>query len=440
MKLWPASLFGRVTLIVCSGLALAHAFTVLIILRERGDLGLNLMTAYLGRDVAASVAILDRVPAAERAAWLPLLARQNYRYELAEAPSGPRSLGRLAAPLEGSVTSELGATRVSHLVESNDARGTTLYMPLRLSDQSPLTLVLTPPRPMVSRTAVLLLLLQLTALAMAAWLAVRLVLRPLTQLSDAADALEPGSPQPALPADGPREVAQATRAFNAMQARIAGHLSERMQLLAAISHDLQTPITRMKLRAEQLSDAAVRDKLLTDLGCMQHLVEEGLTYARTEQAAQETPQPVDVHALLDVLVCDAQDAGQLAELVAPPAEQIGTPLVTRVQALRRVVTNLLDNALKFGGQTEPVQVSLDATDQALTICVRDAGPGIPPDQLQAVFEPFYRLEGSRSRDTGGTGLGLAIARQLTQALGGTLVLSNRSEGGLEARLTLPRAN
>ncbi len=119
MKLWPASLFGRVALIVCGGLALAHAFTVLIILRERGDLGLNMMTAYLGRDVAASVAILDRVPAAERAAWLPLLARQNYHYELAEAPTGPPSTGRLAAPLEGSVTSELGAMRVGHLVESD---------------------------------------------------------------------------------------------------------------------------------------------------------------------------------------------------------------------------------------------------------------------------------------------------------------------------------
>ncbi len=313
-------------------------------------------------------------------------------------------------------------------------------MPLRLSDQSPLTLVLTPPHPKVSSTAVLLLLLQLTALGTAAWLAVRLVLRPLTQLAEAADALEPGSPQPTLPADGPREVAQATRAFNAMQARIAGHLSERMQLLAAISHDLQTPITRMKLRAEQLGDAAVRDKLLADLGCMQHLVEEGLTYARTAQAAQETPQPVDVHALLDVLVCDAQDAGQHAELIAPPVGQIGAPLVTRVQALRRVVINLLDNALKFGGPSGPVQVMLDATEQGLTICVRDAGPGIPPDQLQSVFEPFYRVEGSRSRETGGTGLGLTIARQLTQALGGTLVLSNRTEGGLEARLTLPRAD
>jgi len=435
-KWWPSSLFGRVALIVCGGLALAHAFTFLIILRERGDLGLSMMSAYLGRDVAASLAILDRLPPDERALWLPRLARQNYRYAFTQPPANHPSSHRLAEPLARAVATEVGAARVGTMLDAGDASGaqasTSLYLPLRLSDGTPLTLQLSPPSLMVSRTTVWLLLLQLTALGTAAWVAVRLAVRPLVDLAQAADALTPGSGHAAMVDTGPREVAQAARAFNAMQQRIDGHLAERMQLLAAISHDLQTPITRMKLRADLIGDPALRDKLMADLQGMQALVEEGLTYARTAQAAQEAPRAIDLYALLDGLVCDAVDAGHLAELVGQPM----APLVTRVQALRRVVTNLLDNALKFGGQA---QVRIESSDHDVHIVVQDPGPGIPPEALNAVFEPYYRVENSRSRETGGTGLGLAIAHQLTLALGGRLVLSNRPSGGLEARLTLPRS-
>jgi signal transduction histidine kinase len=431
MKLLPATLFGRVTLIVCGGLALAHACTLLIILRERGDLGLTMMTAYLGRDVAASVAILDRVPPNERASWLPRLARQNYRYELTPPPQAQLSASPLVAPLTGSVVKTLGAARVGAMTETRTPTRATLHLPLQLSDGTPLTLELTPPSPMVSRTSVLLLALQLSALGAAAWFAVRLAVRPLGRLAQAANDLAPGSRGLPLPATGPLEVVQAAHAFNAMQDRIDQHLTERMQLLAAISHDLQTPITRMRLRAESIPDPILRDKQLADLGGMQALVEEGLAYARTAHAAQEAPQAIDLNALLDGLVCDAQDAGHQVELLG----ELSRPIVTRTQALRRVVTNLLDNALKFGDQA---QVLIEAREHELDVVVLDNGPGIPADQLQAVFDPFYRLEGSRSRDTGGTGLGLAIAQQLTQAMGGRLVLSNRPHRGLEARLTLPK--
>jgi signal transduction histidine kinase len=202
--------------------------------------------------------------------------------------------------------------------------------------------------------------------------------------------------------------------------------------LAAISHDLQTPITRLRLRAEQVDDPALRDKLLADLQSMQALVEEGLAYARTAQAAQEPLQPVDLNALLDGLVCDAVEAGHAAELVG----ELDRPLITRVQALRRLLLNLLDNALKFGGPG-PVQVAIAPQPGMLHILVRDQGPGIPASELARVMRPFQRLEASRSRDTGGTGLGLAIAQQLAQALGGRLSLHNRPHGGLEARLELP---
>ena len=307
-----------------------------------------------------------------------------------------------------------------------------MYLPLRLSDGAPLTLELTPPQPSVSAVSVTLLLLQLVSLAGAGWLAVRLAVRPVTQLARAADAITDGARAPLPAIDGPTEVRQAMQAFNTMQARIEGQLAERLHLLAAISHDLQTPITRMRLRAEQIEPAGLRDKVLRDLLAMQRLVDEGLTYARTAHAAAEPERLVDLKALLDGLVCDACDAGGNVTLVEP----VPSTAQTRVQALRRVLTNLIDNAVTFGTRAE---VHACETADAWVISVCDDGPGIPTEHLERVFDPFFRLEGSRSRETGGTGLGLAIARQLSFALGAQLTLHNRSTGGLEARLTLSRA-
>lgn len=431
MSAWPRSLFGRVALVVFAGLALAHALTFWALLRERGELSQDMMQAYLGRDVASALAILDRVPPAERAGWLPRLARRNYAYSLGPAPAAVPANDALAQRLSRSVAAEAGAAHVDAMVRSaSPGAAPALYLPLRLSDGTPLTLQLLPPGTMISSGAVLLLLLQLAFLAAATWWGVRLAVRPLGRLAQAADALTPGAHGVVLDEHGPREVAQAARAFNAMQQRIDAHLAERQRLLAAISHDLQTPITRMKLRLEQLKESEPRDKLLGDLDGMQALVEEGLAYARTAQAAQEPPRAVDLNALLDGLVCDALDAGHRAELLG----RHDAPLVTRVQALRRTLTNLLDNALKFGG---PTQVVISATPREVHIAVCDRGPGIPAEELDKVLQPFYRVESSRNRDTGGTGLGLAIAQELAGALCGRLSLTNRPEGGLEARLSLP---
>ncbi|WP_455776071.1 sensor histidine kinase, partial [Burkholderia stabilis] len=233
---------------------------------------------------------------------------------------------------------------------------------------------------------------------------------------------------------GPSEVARAARAFNAMQDRIAQYMAERMQILASISHDLQTPITRMRLRVDVMDDDAQGAKLRQDLLEMEHLVKEGVAYARTLHGTEEAARRIDLDALLDSIVCDYTDAGQDVALHsrAPLA------LVTRPKALRRIVGNLVDNALKFAGAAE-IDVHA-APDGGAVIAVLDRGPGIPDDQLDAVFEPFRRVETSRNRETGGTGLGLAIARQLALAMGGTLTLNNRPDGGgIEARLTLRNA-
>ncbi|RQP26703.1 sensor histidine kinase [Piscinibacter terrae] len=426
----PRSLSGRLALVFAAALTIAHLLTLAWWAVGRMDLGRSLMLDYLGPDVAASVAMLDRLPPQERQAWLPKIARPNYRYSLAEVYGMPDN-GPTSQRVRAALAQSLGPARVLGVSaelghESSGAR----QVSLRLADGSPLTLHMLPLEAGLSRGVVALVLAQLAILAAAAWLGVRLATRPLARLADAADALDPDRPGASLALSGPAEVERAAQAFNAMQQRIAQHLAERAQILAAVSHDLQTPITRLRLRADLLDDGPLREKLHADLAQMQALVEEGIAYARSGHALLERPCRVDLHALLDSVVGDHADAG---EPVSFEGEAV-PPWTTRPQTLRRLIVNLIDNALKFAGSAEVV-LSRDDTDVHIT--VRDRGPGIPPDQLQAVLQPFHRVEGSRNRDTGGTGLGLAIAQQLAQALDAQLSLRNREGGGLEVQLRLP---
>lgn len=417
------SLGGRIAGLLIAGLLLAYVLASLAWLAERGEAMGRMMSAYLGRDVATAVAVLDRLPAAQRPAWLERLARPHYRYQLGAAPDdvGPSptadALAQALAPLPVVVA---GARPDGELVFA-----------LVLADGSPLTLRAQPPSLAPSATTLALLAAQVAVLALCGAAAVRLATRPLRRLADAAERLGQDPATAPLAETGPSEVAAAARAFNTMQARIAEHLRERSQILAAVTHDLQTPLTRLRLRGELLPPGEARDKLLADLDEMRSLVDEGLRYAASAHAAQEAPQPVDLVALLDGLVCDGQDAGQRVTLEAPPHLP---PLTTRPRALRRIVGNLVDNAVKFAGAAEVV---VTPDEGALRIAVLDRGPGIPADRLQAAMQPFVRLEPSRNRDSGGTGLGLAIAQRLTQALGGRLELRPREGGGLEARLSLP---
>jgi len=381
------------------------------------------MSAYLGRDVATAVAVLDRVPATERTAWLERLARPNYRYELAAAPGDLQ-------PTE-TATALARAMAPTPITASGARADGELVFALKLADGAPLTLRVQPPQLKPSATTLGLLAAQIAVLALCGAAAVRLATRPLRRLADAAERLGEDPAAAPLPETGPREVAAAARAFNTMQARIAEQLRERSQILAAVTHDLQTPLTRLRLRSELLPAGEARDKLLADIDAMQGLVAEGLHYAASAHAAEEEAKAVDVLALLDGLVCDGQDAGQQISLQAPSSL---APVTTRPRALRRIIGNLLDNAVKFAGAAELV---VTPGDGLLHIAVLDRGPGIPADQLQAALQPFVRLETSRNRDSGGTGLGLAIAQRLAQALGATLELQAREGGGLAARLSLP---
>ncbi|MCG2665301.1 HAMP domain-containing sensor histidine kinase, partial [Brevundimonas sp.] len=230
--------------------------------------------------------------------------------------------------------------------------------------------------------------------------------------------------RPPLVEEGAREVRQAAAALNVMQTRLRAMIAERTRVLAAVAHDLQTPLTRMRLRVEKIGDDGLRAQLIADLAAMQHLVREGLDLARIE-TAPEPVVPVDLDALLSALCDDAADAGQPVVF----AQGCGAVLSTRPQALRRCLTNLIDNAVRHGGSAT-VSAMIEGTNTRLI--VRDHGPGVPEDRLEALFEPFYRLDPSRSRDSGGTGLGLTIARRMAEGAGGRLTLANAEDGGLEA--------
>jgi signal transduction histidine kinase len=272
----------------------------------------------------------------------------------------------------------------------------------------------------------------LTAVLLLSWLAVRWLTRPLHVLAEAADALRRDIHHPPLPEDGPLEIRRAAHAFNSMQAKLAGDLAERTRMLAAMSHDLKTPITRMRLRAELLEDDEQRERFEGDLKEMEAMVADTLDFLRGAAEAGQRRQPLDVLALLESLQSDYEAMGRPLAIEG----HAEAPYTGDLSLLRRCLANLVDNAFAYGGGAATLRV--DDDPQALTLRVQDRGPGIAPAQLQAVFEPFVRLEASRSRATGGTGLGLGIARNIARLHGGDLVLRNRDGGGLEAVLTLPR--
>jgi signal transduction histidine kinase len=425
---WPRTLAARLTLIFLVGLVLAYGMSFSSQFYERYQTGRDLMLDNLQMDLSTTVMLIDRLPAAERASWLPLLERRNYRYRLDEGlPGIPMDMNE--APMAVPSIERAIGVHFPLRFETIEGPRPHFQVHIRLSDGSPLVLDVTPGSIPVAQWLPLMLVMQLLVLLGCTWLAVRMAIRPLTRLASAVDHLDPDSPAPPLDERGPKEVAYAARAFNALQGRIAAYLKERMQLLAAISHDLQTPITRMKLRVEQMDESPERERLWSDLNEMQHLVREGVAYARSMDGSREALCRVDLDAFLDSLVLDYQDSGQAVSL----AGRSGALVETRPHALRRVLSNLIDNALKFAGSAK---LRVERDEHGVRLQVLDEGPGIAEAELEEVFKPFYRVESSRNRSTGGTGLGLAIALQLSQALGARLTLGNREHGGLCAQLEL----
>jgi signal transduction histidine kinase len=434
LHLWPRSLFGRLSLILFVGLIAAHVLSVGLIMYERTQAARATMIFNLAKDVESAVSILEQVPAADRPLWLGRLERKNYRYVLGAEKNGAPVQSRLAQQATGAVSNALGAHySVAATAPTDGGSNKQMDLHLRLADGTPLTVEVLASAMSLSQWVPAILLIQLAILAVFTWLAVRLATRPLAQFAHAADTLGADLRAEPLSEGGPLEVARAAAAFNAMQRRIAAYMAERLQILAAVSHDLQTPITRMRLRVDLMDNAPHREKMRKDLEAMQMLVEEGIAYARNAHGLVEAPCRVDLDALLGSLVYDYQDAGHAIRL----SGRFAGALTTRPHGLRRIVTNLVDNALKFGKDVEIVVKTEPSAHVSITVL--DRGPGIPPEELDKALQPFYRVESSRNRETGGTGLGLAIAQQLAAGLGGSLALSNRPDGGLAAHVLLPAA-
>jgi len=273
------------------------------------------------------------------------------------------------------------------------------------------------------------LTVQFIVLSVAAWFGARFLARPMQQLAQASARLADNLHSPPIDERGPDEARQAAGVFNHMQRRVRLQIEERERFVAAVSHDLRTPLTRMKLRIENLAENYAKQKLRDDLAEMSDMLDATLDYLRG-QAATEALQLLDVQSLIEAVVEDASAAGDDV-MMTGTAE----PLFTRPLTLRRCLDNLLANALRYGHRAEVALI--DAADE-LVIEVRDDGPGIPPDRLDMVFEPFVRLDGSRNRATGGVGLGLSIARQAAQQCDGRLTLRNGERSGLVATVALRR--
>ncbi|MBI4274297.1 MAG: HAMP domain-containing protein [Rhizobiales bacterium] len=258
---------------------------------------------------------------------------------------------------------------------------------------------------------------------------VRRVTAPLASLAVAAERLGRDVTAPPLRETGTIETRQASHAFNEMQTRIRNLIDNRTRLLAAISHDLRTPLTLLRLRAENVENPQERNKMLSTIAEMDSMVGATLQFARDETVS-EARRPTDLMALLQSVVDDMSDAG-LPVTMEPAASVI---YECRPAALKRALTNVIDNAIKYG---KSAHTAIKVTPKAIEIMIDDQGPGIPESELSRVFEPFYRVEKSRSQDTGGVGMGLAIAQSVVQAHGGALYLSNQSTGGLRVIVTLP---
>ena len=469
MRLAPRSLFGRLVLVLLGGLILAQLATAYINLAERDQLLYRAGGMRLAQQMSDIVKLLDSLPAAERRRVVSVFdappltvsldrpriaatgvsAETDFQHSMFTSMLG-HALGEDAevnvvrldatpesfrpAPRGGPPDMPMmqGRGRGHGMGPGYGPGGTFFTVQIALRDGTWVSFdsQLSPQASAMPLRLALTLLILLGTVIVLSLVAVRWVTGPLAQLATAAEKLGEDINRPPLPETGPSEARRAARAFNTMQQRLSRFIADRTRIFTAMSHDLKTPITRLRLRAELLEDEALRTKFTRDLQEMEAMVTQTLDFMR-DADAREAVQRVDAMALLESLQTDYQDSGSRVAIEGG----IALPYPGRPLALRRCLTNLVDNAIRYGGQAT---IRIEDNADRLAIRILDDGPGIPEQELEQAFEPFFRGEASRNRETGGTGLGLGIARNIARAHGGDLVLRNRPEGGLEALLTLPR--
>jgi signal transduction histidine kinase len=457
-RLFPRSLFGQTLLILLGGLILSHGIGSWIYTADREQAVRAVGGFATAQRIANLARLIQEASREARPRIVAALSDQSFRVSLsAGAPSSPDEDGDadVADTIKGYLADRLslGPERQPRVWASavegppfgpwhmgmphgpmmmrGFAAFRDLQVAIPLADGNWLTFATGLPAGGPAYSAQFLLsmaIMGLIILGVSVW-AVRRVTEPLASLATAAERLGQDVRAPPMPEAGTVETRQAARAYNDMQMRLRTLIDNRTRLLAAISHDLRTPLTLLRLRTETVENAQERDRMLATIAEMDAMIGVTLQLARDESAG-EPRRPTDLAALLQSVVDDMRDAG--FPVCLKPAE----PVVYSCQpaALKRALRNLLDNAVKYG---KSAIVAMQRTSKAVEITVDDEGPGIPPAELARVLEPFYRLDESRSRDTGGVGLGLAIAQSTVATHGGSLTLSNRPEGGLRATIALP---
>ncbi|UVW29107.1 ATP-binding protein [Massilia sp. H6] len=447
MKAFFGSMTGRVFITLLLGILISATLTQLVADLERQRVIEQQRDQHLLERAEQLVMATEIVPASARSVYLSVANRPGLRLEVAppKPPAEPPTTfaRALAARLgEGYRITSSGLRppscdmphrqTVLYGLIRTQWRGACEALNVRLRDGEELRLSVLPPRSAFTgpetdyRSVIIPFLISIAALA---YVVARMTTRPLKVLARAAQDLGQDINRAPLALTGSSEIRQASAAFNAMQARIRQYIFQRTQMLAAITHDLQTPLTRMRLRLEKVGDAELQERLVGDLSAMQEMVREGLDLARSMDTT-ENMHLLDLDSLLEAVCADAVDAGQSVELKG----QAGIAMLGRPMDLRRCLGNLIDNAVKYGRNA---RVCVERLNGAARVRIRDSGPGIPASEMGRVFDPFYRVETSRSRESGGTGLGLTIARNIAEQHGGSIALANHPEGGLEVTLVLP---
>ena len=463
----PRSLFGRTLLVLAMGLMLTEIASQLLNFFDRGSGVYRLGAQQTALRIAQSARILNRLTPAQRGEVIDEMNGPNFSVVLSRAPvvvgkgfaehdRYEKALGTLIQRYLRSqwntsveITS-LGRTGRPKNYEAVDttpleqwiARHFYFILPgtysivsqIRLEDGTTAVFYARIPQEPLSRIESLLprLLLNLGIFVVLGAVAVRAITRSLERLARAAEQIGADPEGAPLPEQGPSEVRSVIHAFNHMRVNLRSYLLERARMLGAISHDLQTPITRLRLRAEMIENAESRAKFVRDLDEMEAMADSALEFFKS-LGNEPRRNPLDVGALVGSMCEDWYDIGRDVAVQGVPR----APYNAHPQTLRRCLDNLVENALRYG---ERARISIEDDDTALRISVRDEGPGIPEHDLERVFEPFFRLEQSRNRESGGAGLGLAIARNIARWHGGDIQLHNAPAGkGLIAELVLPRS-
>ena len=451
MRRWlPDTIATRTLIVLIVGLAVSHALSMALYFTDRASALILAGGEHVGERIVTITRLVENASQTERLRIVELADNSGIRVA-SSAEAGVEDVTSLSwesEVLREGLIAHFGneggrnfriryavaaAIESEYAKETNKApaRGDSILASVQLSDGSWLnfTASVETPESFWSFRFVLSIGVMLAAVVILSAIVVYHVVAPLRLFARAAERLGVDVDAPPLPEAGPREVRQAARAFNEMQRRIGRFVEDRTQMIAAISHDLRTPLTRMRLRAEFIEGTEQQGKMLHDLDEMEKMISSVLSFAR-DAAADEPREVVDITALLQSVCDDAADAGQEVEFKTDGR----TAISCRPTALRRALTNLIDNAAKYG---ERARVELEKIDDQIVVCIDDDGPGIPESECEKVFEPFYRIERSRSRETGGVGLGLSVARTIVRAHGGDIEVVNRPEGGLRLRVNLP---